>query len=40
MRFIIVITFEPNKIQTFLAPQNDRLNLSFVRYLSMKLAKK
>jgi hypothetical protein len=28
--FIFVITFEPNKIQTRLAPQNDRLILSFV----------
>ena len=26
-----VITFEPIKIQTYLAPQNDRLNLSFVK---------
>ena len=26
-----VITFEPNKIQTIQAPQNDRLNLSFVK---------
>ena len=25
-----VITFEPNKIQTHSAPQNDRLNFSFV----------
>ena len=25
------ITFEPIKIQTCLAPQNDRLNLSFVK---------
>ena len=29
--FIFIITFEPNKIQACLAPQNDRLNLSFVR---------
>ena len=26
-----VITFEPIKIQTHSAPQNDRLNLSFVK---------
>ena len=26
-----VITFKPIKIQTCLAPQNDRLNLSFVK---------
>ena len=26
-----VITFVPNKIQTRKAPQNDRLNLSFVK---------
>ena len=26
-----VITFEPIKIQTYSAPQNDRLNLSFVK---------
>ena len=26
-----VIIFEPNKIYTYLAPQNDRLNLSFVK---------
>ena len=26
-----VITFEPTMIQTCLAPQNDRLNLSFVK---------
>ena len=26
-----VITFDPIKIQTHLAPQNDRLNLSFVK---------
>ena len=25
------ITFEPNKIQTHLAPKNDRLNLSFLK---------
>ena len=31
--FIFVITFEPKKIQTRLAPQNDRLNLSFVKYI-------
>ena len=28
---IFVITFEPNKIQIRLGPQNDRLNLSFVK---------
>ena len=39
MFFIFVITFEPNKIQTHLAPQNDRLNLSFAKY-SHKIAKK
>ena len=26
-----VVTFEPIKIWTFFAPQNDRLNLSFVK---------
>jgi hypothetical protein len=26
-----VITFEPIKIQTYSAPQNDRLNVSFVK---------
>ena len=26
-----VITFEPNELQTRSAPQNDRLNLSFVK---------
>ena len=26
-----VIIFEPNKIYTYLAPQNDRLNHSFVK---------
>ena len=26
-----VITFEPNKIQICSAPQNDRLNLNFVK---------
>ena len=31
MFFIFVITFEPNKIYNSLAPQNDRLNLSFVK---------
>ena len=31
--FIFVITFEPKKIQTRLAPQNDRLNLRFVKYI-------
>ena len=31
MFFIVVITFKPNKIQTRLAPQNERLNLSFVK---------
>ena len=30
---IFVLTFEPNKIQTHLAPQNDCLNLSFVKYI-------
>ena len=28
-----VITFEPIKIKTCSAPQNDRLNLSFVKYI-------
>jgi hypothetical protein len=28
-----VITFEPIRIYTFLASQNDRLNLSFVKYV-------
>ena len=28
-----VITFKPIKIQTCSAPQNDRLNLSFVKYI-------
>ena len=27
-----VITFEPIKVKTCSAPQNDRLNLSFVKY--------
>jgi hypothetical protein len=31
MFFIFVITFEPKKIQIRLAPQNDRLSLSFVK---------
>ena len=31
MFFIFVITFESNKIQTHLAPQNDHMNLSFVK---------
>ena len=31
MLFIFVITFESNKIQTRLAPQNNRLNVSFVK---------
>ena len=31
MFLIFVRTFEPNKIQNCLAPQNDRLNLSFVK---------
>ena len=31
MFFIFVLTFEPNNIQTRLASQNDRLNLSFVK---------
>ena len=31
MFFIFVITFEPNKIQTRLAPRNDRLNFSFLK---------
>jgi len=31
MFFIFVITFSPNKIQTRSAPQNDRLNLSFLK---------
>ena len=30
-----VITFEPIKIQTCLAPQNDGLNLSFVKYIHL-----
>ena len=30
---LCVITFEPIKIQTCSAPQNDSLNLSFARYL-------
>jgi hypothetical protein len=28
---VCVITFEPIRIQTFSSPQNDRLNLSFVK---------
>ena len=28
-----VITFEPIKVKTCSAPQNDRLNLSFVKYI-------
>ena len=28
-----VITFEPIEVQTCSAPQNDRLNLSFVKYI-------
>ena len=28
-----VITFEPIKVKTWSAPQNDRLNLSFVKYI-------
>ena len=38
-----VITFEPIKIQTYLAPQNDRLNLSFVKdihVIAEKMARK
>ena len=31
MFFIFVIIFEPNKMQTSTAPQNDCLNLSFVK---------
>ena len=31
MLFNFVITFDPNKVQTHLAPQNDRHNLSFVK---------
>ena len=34
-----VITFEPIKIQTYLAPQNDRLILSFVQDIHV-IAKK
>jgi hypothetical protein len=30
-RLICVITFEPIEVQTYLAPQNDCLNLSFVK---------
>ena len=30
-----VITFEPTKIMTCLAPQNDRLNLSLVKYIQV-----
>ena len=30
-----VITFEPIKIQTCLAPQNDSLNLSFVKNINV-----
>jgi hypothetical protein len=33
MFFIFVITFEPNKIQNRLAPQNDHMNLSFVKVI-------
>ena len=38
-----VITFEPIKIQTHQGPQNDRLNLSFVKkelYVGEKVARK
>ena len=28
-----VITFEPIEVQTYSAPQNDSLNLSFVKYI-------
>ena len=37
MYFIFVITFEPNKIQTRLETQNDRLNLSFVKDIHVTL---
>jgi hypothetical protein len=30
-----VLTFEPNKLQTCLAPQNDLLNLSFVKEIDV-----
>ena len=33
-----VITFDPIKIQTYSAPQNDRLNFSFV--IDKKMARK
>ena len=33
MSFLFVITFKPNKTQTHLTPQNDCLNLSFVKYI-------
>ena len=34
-----VITFEPIKIQTYSAIQNDRLNLSFVKVVGRKMAR-
>ena len=41
MFFIFVITFEPNQIQTRLAPQiqNDRLNLSFMKDIHLEHTK-
>jgi hypothetical protein len=35
MSFIFVINFVPNKIQTCSAPQNDFLNLGFVKAIHM-----
>ena len=42
MFFIFAITFEPNQIQTRLAPQiqNDRLNLSFMKEIDVVDKKK
>ena len=34
-----VITFEPIEVQTCSAPQNDRLNLIFVKYFSVNSRK-
>ena len=34
-----VIAFEPNKIQTHSAPQNDRLNFSFVKDIKLVVEK-
>ena len=34
-----VITFEPIEVQTLSVPQNDRLNLSFVKYIKVVVKK-